>query len=167
MPLSTEQITLVRKNFRLVEPIAPQAAALFYERLFEIAPEVRPLFTHDMDKQGKKLMQMIAVAVANLDNLEEIMPAVRALGKRHVAYGVEPDHYAAVGAALLWTLEKALGYAFTPEAREAWTQVYGLLAGAMQAPQPEPNVSAQVGAPTASTPPLRPSRNSRCPADRG
>ena len=143
MPLSTEQITLVRESFGLVEPIASQAAALFYERLFAIAPEVLPLFTHDMDEQGKKLMQMIAVAVANLDNLETIMPAVQALGERHVSYGVETAHYSSVGAALLWTLEKSLGHAFTPETREAWTQVYALLAGAMQAPQAEPEAGAQ------------------------
>ncbi len=132
MTVSTAQIVLVRQTFGLIEPIAPQAAALFYDRLFEIAPEVRPLFKHNMDEQGQKLMQMIGIAVANLDKLEEIVPAIQALGKRHATYGVEPVHYEAVGAALLWTLEKGLGYAFTPEVREAWALVYATLADVMQ-----------------------------------
>jgi hemoglobin-like flavoprotein len=132
MTVSTEQIGLVRQTFGLIEPIAPQAAALFYDRLFEIAPEVRPLFKHNMDEQGQKLMQMIGVAVANLDRLEVIVPAIQALGKRHATYGVKPAHYEAVGAALLWTLEKGLGYAFTPEVREAWALVYATLADVMQ-----------------------------------
>ena len=132
MTISTEQINLVRQTFGLIEPIAPQAAALFYDRLFEIAPEVRPLFKHNMDEQGRKLMQMIGIAVANLDTLEEIVPAIQALGKRHATYGVEPAHYEAVGAALLWTLEKGLGYAFTPEVRQAWALVYATLADVMQ-----------------------------------
>lgn len=84
-----------------------------------------------MQEQGHRLMQMIAVAVRGLNDLERLVPAVRVLGQRHVGYGVEASHYGAVGAALLWTLEQGLGDAFTPEARAAWTTVYGILAGAI------------------------------------
>lgn len=130
--MNTTQIALVRHTFAQIEPIAPQAAALFYARLFDIAPDVRPLFKHDITEQGAKLMQMLGIAVANLDKLDELIPAVKALGARHVGYGVKPEDYEVVGAALLWTLEQGLGYAFTPAVKEAWAAVYAALAGAMQ-----------------------------------
>ncbi len=113
-------------------PIREQAAALFYGRLFELDPTLKPLFKSDMKVQGQKLMSMIAAAVGGLRSLEQIVPAVQALARRHVEYGVQASHYATVGAALLWTLEQGLGSDFTPEAREAWTACYGLLATTMQ-----------------------------------
>jgi hemoglobin-like flavoprotein len=136
MSLSAEQKLLVQDSFRSVVPIADQAAALFYGRLFELDPSTRPLFDQtDMDKQGKMLMQMIGTAVSGLDRLEEIVPHVQALGQRHRTYGVTDEHYDTVGAALLWTLEQGLGSAFTPEVKEAWTEVYGILAKtAIEAP---------------------------------
>lgn len=129
--MNADEKQLVRETFALVKPIAAEAAALFYSRLFEIAPAVRSLFKHDMDEQGKKLMQMIGVAVANLDNLDVLVPAVEALGARHHGYGVTAAHYAPVGEALLWTLEQGLGDAFSPDERAAWTTVYGVLSTTM------------------------------------
>ncbi|MES2695940.1 MAG: globin family protein [Verrucomicrobiota bacterium] len=129
--MSPSEVTLVKDSFRQIVPIADQAAALFYARLFELDPELRGLFRGDMREQGRKLMTMIATAVASLERLEAIVPAVRQLGARHAGYGVTEDHYAAVGAALLWTLEKGLGPAFTPAVREAWTTTYSLLANTM------------------------------------
>jgi hemoglobin-like flavoprotein len=85
-----------------------------------------------MDEQGRKLMQMLTVAVRGLDRLDELVPAVRALGERHVRYGVRDEHYATVGSALLWTLELGLDEAFTPEVREAWAAVYTVLADTMK-----------------------------------
>ena len=127
------QRALVRETWAAVAPIAPAAAALFYSRLFEIDPSLRRMFGHaDMAEQGKKLMQTLSVAVASLDRLDALIPAVEALGRRHVGYGVRDDHYATVAQALLWTLEQGLGPAFTVEAREAWTAVYLTLAGVMQ-----------------------------------
>ncbi len=128
---SEEQVKLVQESWAMVEPIADTAAELFYGRLFETAPEVKPLFSGDMKAQGKKLMSMITVAVKGLSNLEAIVPAVQDLGKRHVAYNVKEEHYAAVGSSLLWTLEQGLGDKFTPDTKEAWTTVYGLLATTM------------------------------------
>ena len=130
-PVTAEQVKLVQDSWAMVEPIADTAATLFYGRLFETAPEVKALFKGDMAEQGKKLMQMIAVAVKGLSNLEAIVPAVQELGKRHVKYNVKEEHYAAVGASLLWTLEQGLGEAYTPETAAAWTAVYGVLSTTM------------------------------------
>src|SRR3954470_15778831 len=107
--MTPEQTNLVRTSFAMVLPIAETAAELFYTRLFELDPSLRGMFRGDMKEQGRKLMSMIKVAVANLDNLGEIIPAVQALGARHARYGVEERHYHTVAAALLWTLEKGLG----------------------------------------------------------
>lgn len=106
---------------------------MFYNRLFELDPALRPLFNGDMAEQCRKLMQMLAVAVESLDHLETILPSVQALGQRHVVYGVKIEHYATVAEALLWTLEQGLGETFTPEVKEAWTAVYRVLTGAMTA----------------------------------
>lgn len=130
--MDERQITAVQSTWAQVEPIAPTAAALFYGRLFELAPETRPLFTGDMAEQGKKLMMMIGTVVASLDRLERVVPAIQALGRRHAGYGVEPAHYDVVGAALLWTLGEGLGDAFTTEAHDAWAAAYGVLATTMQ-----------------------------------
>jgi hemoglobin-like flavoprotein len=108
------------------------AAELFYDHLFEIAPEVRSLFPTDLAEQKKKLIVMLATAVNNLDRVDKVIPAVEALGKRHASYGVAAKHYEPVGAALLWTLEQGLGTDFTPPVKAAWTETYMVLAGAMQ-----------------------------------
>jgi nitric oxide dioxygenase len=129
--MTPQERTLVQESFAAVRPISDQAAAMFYDRLFTIAPEVKPLFKGDMSEQGKKLMQMLAVAVNGLTNLEAILPAVQELGRKHVDYGVTAAHYQPVGEALLWTLEQGLGDAFTVETKAAWEKTYTLLAGAM------------------------------------
>ena len=141
--MTPEQVKLVQDSFQKVVPIADTAADLFYDRLFTIAPEVKPLFPDDLGPQKKKLMQMLATAVTNLHQVEKILPAVEDLGRRHVAYGVTAKHYEPVGAALLWTLEKGLGPDFTPPVKAAWTEVYTTVAGVMTkaaatVPQPEP-----------------------------
>lgn len=129
--MTPQQITLVQQSFAQVVPIAPQAAEIFYARLFELAPQVRPLFTGDMAEQGRKLMAMLAMVVNGLTRLDTIVPAAQKLGQRHVAYGAEPAHYPVVGQALLDTLERGLGPAFTPEVKAAWGEAYALLSGVM------------------------------------
>jgi nitric oxide dioxygenase len=121
------QVKLVQDSFSKVAPISEQAAALFYGRLFEIAPEVKPMFRGDMKEQGRKLMATLAVVVNGLADLAAILPAASALAQRHVGYGVKPGHYAPVGEALLWTLEKGLGPEWTPELASAWTAAYTTL----------------------------------------
>lgn len=131
--MTPDQVKLVQDSFTKVVPIADKAADLFYDRLFVIAPEVRSLFPDDLSAQKKKLIQMLVTAVTNLHQLEKIVPAVQDLGRRHVGYGVTAGHFEPVGAALLWTLEKGLGPAFTPQVKEAWTMTYTTLAGVMKA----------------------------------
>jgi hemoglobin-like flavoprotein len=131
--MTPEQQTLIRDSFAKVAPIAPAAAAMFYDRLFTLDPSLRPLFRGDMTEQGRKLMAMIGTAVANLHRLDDIIPAVSDLGRRHAGYGVRVSHYATVAEALLWTLEQGLGADFTPATAKAWTACYLLLAEAMQA----------------------------------
>lgn len=127
--MTPNQISLVQNSFGEVP--AEIAAELFYARLFELDPSLRPLFKGDMKVQGRKLMDMIAVAVRGLNDLETIVPAVEDLGVRHAEYGVTAGHYGTVGSALLWTLEKGLGEQFTDEVREAWTAAYTLLSTTM------------------------------------
>lgn len=140
--MTGEQIALVRGSFEKVLPIADAAAALFYARLFDLDPKLESLFKGDIVEQGRKLMQMLGVAVKSLDRLEQILPAVQALGARHVGYGVRDKDYDTVGRALIWTLRKGLGDDFTREVESAWVEVYTTLAGAMKAaaaavPRPE------------------------------
>ncbi|WP_441242957.1 globin family protein [Tardiphaga sp. 768_D3_N2_1] len=129
--MNASDVTLVQDSFKKVAPISEVAAELFYGRLFEIAPQVKPMFRGDMKEQGRKLMATLGVVVTGLTRLETVLPAASALAKQHVAYGVKAEHYPIVGGALLWTLEKGLGDAWTPELAAAWTAAYGTLSGYM------------------------------------
>ena len=131
--MNDTSIQLVRETFDLVDPIAPQVAAAFYARLFAADPSMQALFKGDMETQGRRLMQMIALAVARLDEPELLLPALQELGQRHAGYGVRDAHYDTVGAALLGTLRQGLGVAYTPEVHEAWTDVYGVFSSTMKA----------------------------------
>ncbi len=125
--MTPEQIKAIQESFAKVTPISEQAAPLFYARLFEVDPALKPLFHGDMKEQGRKLMATLAVVVNNLNNLGAVLPAASALAKRHVAYGVKPAHYTPVGEALLWTLQQGLGASWTPELAAAWSAAYGVL----------------------------------------
>jgi hemoglobin-like flavoprotein len=129
--MTPDQVKLVQQSFSKVAPISDQAALLFYDRLFEMAPQVRSMFPADMGEQRKKLMMMLAAVVNGLGDLPSILPAASALAKRHVAYGAKAEHYPVVGAALLWTLEKGLGEGWTSDVADAWTSAYGTLSGFM------------------------------------
>jgi nitric oxide dioxygenase len=129
--MTPDQVKLVQQSFSKVVPIAEQAAVIFYDRLFEIAPQVKSMFPADMTAQRGKLVATLAAVVNGLGNLDSILPAVSALAKRHVSYGAKAEHYPVVGAALLWTLEKGLGAGWTSEVADAWTAAYGTLSGFM------------------------------------
>jgi hemoglobin-like flavoprotein len=131
--MTEEQQALIRDSFAKIAPSAEAVAAMFYGRLFELDPTLRPLFKGDMAAQGRKLMTMIATAVANLHQLNTVIPAVQHLGEQHLRYGVKDADYDTVGSALLWTLGQGLGDDFTPAMRQAWTECYVTLAGVMQA----------------------------------
>lgn len=131
--MNSHEISLVKNSFQKVAPISEQAAAIFYARLFELDPSLRALFHGDMADQGRKLMQMLSLAVNGLERLEVLAPVVRQLGMRHANYHVRDEHYDTVGEALLWTLGKGLGPDFTSEMQAAWARTYWLLAETMKA----------------------------------
>lgn len=131
MALTPKQIADVQRTWEMCIPIADTAADLFYAKLFELDPSLRSLFPADLAEQKKKLMTMITTAVRGLNDLPSLVPAVMDLGRRHVAYRVKESHYPTVGAALVDTLGKGLGPAFTPEVKEAWVSVYGVLSNTM------------------------------------
>jgi hemoglobin-like flavoprotein len=145
--MTPTEIELIRASWAAVEPIADTAAGLFYGRLFELDPAIERLFRRsDMAGQRKILMQTLTVVVKSLDKLDQIVPAVQALGRRHAGYGVRESHYATVGAALLWTLEQGLGDGFTADVRSAWTTAYGTLATVMIGAAHADAVSAETAA---------------------
>jgi hemoglobin-like flavoprotein len=130
--MTPQQIDLVKKTWVMVVPIADTAAELFYGRLFELEPSYRGMFKNDMTEQGKKLMKTINIAVEALDDVEPLIPTLKQMGADHAGYGVVDRDYNVVGAALLWTLEKGLGEAFTDEVKNAWGAVYEVLANTMK-----------------------------------
>ncbi len=129
--MTPSQVKLVQDSFAKVAPISDQAAIIFYDRLFDVAPQVRAMFPDDISEQRRKLMATLAVVINGLSDLPSILPAAGALATRHIAYGAKAEHYPVVGGALLWTLEKGLGEAWTAELADAWTAAYGTLSGYM------------------------------------
>lgn len=140
--MTPEKVKMVQDSFAKVAPIADKAADIFYDRLFEVAPDVRPMFPADMSRQKEVLMQTLGTAVQNLHQVEEILPVVKELGVRHVGYGVKDEHYDTVGGALLYTLEKGLGDDWNDELKEAWTETYGTVAGVMKSAAAEAAAAA-------------------------
>lgn len=131
MVVKAREIQLVQQSFERTKPIAAHVAATFYAELFALDPSLRTLFKGDMIVQGDKLMRMLEHVVDGLSNPSALLPAVQALGVKHVAYGVEARHYALVGTALLRTLRHELGADFTLETRSAWSAAFQLLSQAM------------------------------------
>ncbi len=131
--MSPDQKTLVQETWHKVVPIADTASALFYERLFEIDPELRKLFDGvDMESQRQKLIQALALVIGGLDEIDELVGEIAALGRRHAGYGVTDAHYESVGAALLSTLETGLGDSWNLEVKAAWTEAYTFIADVMR-----------------------------------
>jgi len=130
--MTPEQIALIRASWESVLPIAETAADLFYGKLFELDPELKPLFKGDLKEQGRKLMTMLGSVVVSLDNLDAIIPIAEASGARHAGYGVKDEHYDTVAEALIWTLGQGLGDAFTEELKDAWVEAYIVLSTVMK-----------------------------------
>jgi len=130
--MNRQHIDLVRNSFALVQPIAPAAAAMFYDNLFAADPALRPLFKSGrMGEQGERLMTAIGAALRLLERPTELASMLHMLGARHAGYGVREEHYDTVGGALLQTLAQGLGEAFTPETRAAWTALFGVIKSTM------------------------------------
>lgn len=129
--MNEAQRRLVQESFAQLAPQADALATAFYARLFEIAPQVRPMFTGDMDAQGKKLMRTLGLAISESRRVAQVVPVLEELGRRHMGYGALEAHYPLVGEALLWAIGRQLGPAFTPEIQEAWAALYGRLSQIM------------------------------------
>ena len=133
MRVSEEDSDLIRASFRAVSLDGARAAEAFYRHLFLIDPATRRLFVADMHHQGVKLMSTLGVIVAQVQHWEMLSDMVEDLAVRHLAYGVRPEHYTAVGGALQHMFEERLGDAFSPEAAAAWTRAYAALSAVMVA----------------------------------
>ena len=127
MSLTPHQITLIQSSFSQLADQIDQVAAVFYSRLFELNPALKPLFKSDMTVQERKMMQMLLYATNALNNLAELESQVKALARRHIGYGILREDYATVGSALLWTLEHGLGNAFDTETENAWATMYQII----------------------------------------
>jgi len=130
--MTPEQAQIIKLTFAQAVTQKDEVGRSFYDRLFEIAPEVKPLFKGDMEAQQRKLMDTLALAVGMMRDIPTLVSTLEALAHRHVAYGVRDEHYGKVGEALLWALQQTLGQAFTPHAREAWTALYAAIAQIMR-----------------------------------
>ncbi len=126
------QVALITESWSKVVPIKEAAADLFYARLFELDPSIRPMFKQDLTEQKRRLVEMLNRIVAMLGDFDALARSAQQLGRRHVPYGVKPQHYDTVGEALLWTLATGLGNAFTPDVKQAWTAAYQILADTMK-----------------------------------
>ena len=125
-------ITILETTFAEVARNRDEAAALFYERLFAIDPTLRRLFlSADMKEQQRKLMAALGLVVASLPELGKIVPVLETLAVKHVGYGVEEQHYEAVGSALIQTLALSFGERFSPDVRAAWVNAYGVISSVM------------------------------------
>lgn len=139
--MTPHSLDLVQTTWKQLFPIRQTAAELFYARLFQLDPALRPLFKRDLRDQGEKLMMILDTAVRGLDQLDQLVPKVMALGQRHVGYGVRREHFDTVGETLLWTLRQGLGRDYTPAVEAAWAEVYGLLSSIMRT-QMQPEAAA-------------------------
>lgn len=130
--MTVQEISDVKRTWAIIAQLnAETVGQLFYNRLFEVAPQVRDMFKSPISEQSKKLLAMIGYVINKLDKLDDIIHEVNKLAERHAAYGAEPAHYEVVGSVLLWTLEKGLGEYWTVDVKKAWTNCYGILSGAM------------------------------------
>ncbi|HUQ80518.1 MAG TPA: globin family protein [Gemmatimonadaceae bacterium] len=131
--MTPEREALVQSTWSRFAPRAEDHARFFYDKLFELDPDCRGMFTTaTMSEQRHRLMEMLGHLVAELHDPEQLVTDLVVLGRRHVVYGVRDSDYDAAGVALLWTLERALGADFTPEARSAWTEAYQSIASVMR-----------------------------------
>ena len=129
--MTPQQIALVQESFAKVAPVAGAAVDLFYQRLFELAPDVRPMFAGDLSAQKKKLLDTLTYAVDSLSCPYKLGPELAALGERHADYGAKVEHFTLVGEALLWALQQTLNEEFTQAVADAWEAIYSELAEGM------------------------------------
>ena len=130
--MTPDETTLVRQSYDIAKTMSGQLAGRFYQRLFETSPEIAPLFGDtNMTSQAHKLMATLTLMVSSLKYPDVLLSASGELAERHVNYGVKPEHYAPVGDALIWALERSLGPEFDAETKAAWQSIYATISSAM------------------------------------
>ncbi|UWE09099.1 globin family protein [Actinacidiphila bryophytorum] len=129
----TADLSLIRSSFTAVQPHGTQVTEYFYEHLFANNPQVRPLFATHLDEQRDRLWAALGALVSNLENTEALTSMLQNLGRRHAGYGALAEHYPAVGASLIATLQHYAGDEWTPAVEESWTAVYGVISSTMVA----------------------------------
>lgn len=129
--MTPEQITLVQSSFERLGPDLPAVTAHFYQELFERNPALRPLFTTDMAEQRIKFAQKLTEIVRSIPRLDQLLVHTRALGARHVGYGVRATDYQTVGDSLIAAIATVLGEEFDAPTREAWILAFNIVAETM------------------------------------
>jgi nitric oxide dioxygenase len=130
--ITEPQILLVKNTWKIFRGIDPLLVAdVFYSKLFTQNPELKPMFTRDMNAQYRKLIDMLSIIVARLDRLDLLTEDIIAMARRHAGYGVKPEHYEMVGDALIWTLKQGFGRDWSPPMEEAWLNCYRTLSDTM------------------------------------
>jgi hemoglobin-like flavoprotein len=124
-------VNALETSFDLVAPRGDELMDEFYSRLFAAAPGVRPLFPDDLDRQKTMLLGTLVLLRKSLRKLDAIVPKLRELGARHIAYGAKPEHYPVVGSVLIASLSAVAGEGWTPEHEQAWTEAFEVVADAM------------------------------------
>jgi nitric oxide dioxygenase len=131
LALSPAQQRLVRDSFQSIREYELSVVLLFYGRLFEIAPEVRTLFKINIRDQARKLMDTLALVVDAVDRFEALRPRLEELGRRHIGYGAQPQHYEVLCSALVWAIAQALGAECDRETKEAWKELLSAISSVM------------------------------------
>jgi methyl-accepting chemotaxis protein len=131
-PVMNLELDALETSFDLVAPRADELMDTFYRRLFEAAPAVKPLFAGtDLARQKGMLLSTLVLLRKSLRNLDAIVPTLRRLGGRHVAYGARPEHYPVVGQVLIASMAEVAGADWRPEYERAWATAFELIAGVM------------------------------------
>ena len=130
--MTSRQIGLVRRSWARVTAFDGVTFGIgFYNRLFEIAPDIELMFKRPVLEQSRKLTTILDHVIEKLDSLDDIVENIVKLAQRHETYGVKPGHYTLVGEALLWTLERELGDEWNDDLKFAWTMCYVTISTAM------------------------------------
>jgi hemoglobin-like flavoprotein len=131
--MTASQKQYIRMSFPAIAEVLGPVSLLFYGRLFQLDPSLRPMFRSDIEVQGRKLMDMLTAVVKHLDDFETLEGTLRSLGQRHAAYGVREEHYETVQRAFLWALGQTLDAQFYPEVKAAWKTVLTEVGDVMKA----------------------------------
>lgn len=146
--MTPSQVDLVQQSFKTLGAQTAEASRIFYEELFRLAPDLRMIFPDDLGRQKEKFTQAMGVIVKNLTQISLVSDDIVAIGRRHMAYDIEDEHFEVFGEALLRMLDRIFGQDMTGDMRDAWAAAYEMIMRVMQdaanAPRPAENFFAGV-----------------------